>query len=51
MLALEGVSATLAIMKDAQQADIPRLIDKAKGYTEEAQDALTTIQFHLGLLR
>jgi hypothetical protein len=51
MLALEGVSATLTIMKEAQQADVPRLIDKAKEYMEEAQDALTTIQFHLGLLR
>lgn len=50
MLALEGISATLAIMETGQ-ADTLRLIKRAKEYHEQASDALTTIQFHLGLLR
>jgi hypothetical protein len=55
MLALEGVSATLTVMKAGQAQATPaetlRLIEQALGYNEQAQDALITVQFHLDLLR
>jgi hypothetical protein len=52
MLALEGINTALTIMESIHDGEKrAELIKRAKEYREQASDALTTIQFHLGLLK
>lgn len=50
-IALQGIDSVLAVMKAGPSPMDEKLIDKARAYCEEAQDALLTIQFHLSQLR